>query len=89
MTAPAKAPPAGLVSTLEALKTWLVQDAYPVWAAAGPDAELGGWHDRLDQTGAPIPGDQRARVQARQAWTFAQAPALGWAGDWRTPMLWG
>lgn len=81
--------PAGLIDAQRALKTWLLRDAYPLWAAAGPDQDLGGWHDRLDMTGAPVPGPQRARVQARQAWTFAQAPALGWDGDWREAMLWG
>lgn len=81
--------PANLIASLAELKAWLINDAYPLWAAAGPDLDRGGWHDQLNLAGAPIPGDQRARVQARQAWSFAQAPALGWEGDWREPMLWG
>ena len=81
--------PPGLVAACDALKGWLLRDAYPLWAELGPDRARGGWHDRLDLAGDPVLGPQRARVQARQAWTFAQAPALGWAGPWREAMTWG
>lgn len=78
--------PPGLVGALAALKTWLLREAYPLWAERGPDPDRGGWRDRLDLTGGPVAAPQRARVQARQAWAFAQAPALGWDGDWRAAM---
>lgn len=78
--------PAGLVEALAALKAWLVRDAYPLWAGLGPDRDHGGWHDQLDLAGVPVAGPRRARVQARQAWTFAQAPRFGWDGDWRGAM---
>jgi mannose-6-phosphate isomerase len=82
-------PPAGLAAARDQLVAWLTQDAYPLWAELGPDHTRGGWRDQLTLTGAPILGPQRARVQGRQAWTFAQTPAFGWTGDWREPMRWG
>ncbi|MGA0603403.1 AGE family epimerase/isomerase [Caulobacter sp. KR2-114] len=81
--------PAGLIGAHGQLTAWLRDTAFPLWAERGPDRVLGGWHDRLDQSGEPAAGPQRARVQARQVWTFAQAPRFGWAGDWRGPVRWG
>jgi len=81
--------PAGLIDARARLTAWLRDEAYPLWADMGPDRDLGGWHDRLELSGRPAPGPQRARVQARQAWTFAQAPRFGWTGDWRGALRWG
>lgn len=81
--------PAGLIAARGRLVAWLRDDAYPLWAELGPDRDLGGWRDRIGLDGRPAPDAQRARVQARQAWTFAQAPRFGWTGDWRAAMRWG
>ena len=63
------------------LRAWLVNAAYPLWARAGYDPVHGGFHERLASDG-PVAGDaRRARVQLRQVYAFANAPALGWTGD--------
>lgn len=81
--------PAALAGALARLKTWLVQDAFPLWSTAGADRLGGGYHDLLDLKGRPVPGPKRARVQARQAFVFAAAPALGWDGPWEAAMRHG
>jgi mannose/cellobiose epimerase-like protein (N-acyl-D-glucosamine 2-epimerase family) len=65
------------------LLTWLIDDAYPVWATDGFDAAHHAFHERL-LPGAEL-GDEprRARVQTRQVYAYARAPALGWRGDAR------
>jgi mannose-6-phosphate isomerase len=63
------------------LQHWLLHAAYPLWAEAGVDRVAGGFVERLDTRGAPLAEPRRARVQARQAYAFAQAPVLGWEGD--------
>ena len=77
---------AALTVALARLKTWLIQDAYPLWSTAGADRLGGGYHDQLNLSGRPIPGPKRARIQARQAFVFAAAPGLGWDGPWQACM---
>jgi mannose/cellobiose epimerase-like protein (N-acyl-D-glucosamine 2-epimerase family) len=68
------------------LQRWLTRVALPHWAGQGFDQEHGCFHERLTAQGA-VPGDaRRARVQVRQIYVFANAPALGWDGDARTPV---
>ncbi|HWA61312.1 MAG TPA: AGE family epimerase/isomerase [Caulobacteraceae bacterium] len=76
---------AAVAKSLQGFKTWLVRDAYPLWSERGRD-EAGGWIDRIGLDGRAVAGPQRARVQARQAYAFAVAPAFGWSGDWRAAM---
>ena len=65
------------------LQRWLTVTALPLWADAGFDRIHGCFHERLTAEG-PIGADaRRARVQARQIYVFANAPALGWQGDAR------
>ncbi|HET9863289.1 MAG TPA: AGE family epimerase/isomerase [Steroidobacteraceae bacterium] len=59
---------------------WLCDAAYPLWATRGVDA-AGGFHERLAQNGEPLVEPRRSRVNPRQAYCFAVAPALGWRGD--------
>jgi len=59
---------------------WLLDAAYPLWSTRGVDPS-GGFHERLTQNGAPLAEPRRSRVQPRQAYCFAVAPALGWRGD--------
>jgi mannose-6-phosphate isomerase len=74
-------PPERLREALGRLHRWLVDDAYPLWARAGVDRARGGFQERLNQDATPTVEPRRARVQARQAYAFAQAPRLGWQGD--------
>ncbi len=65
------------------LLSWLIDDAYPVWATDGFDAVHRAFHERL-LPGAEL-GDEprRARVQTRQVYAYSRAAALGWRGDAR------
>ena len=67
----------------QSLRSWLFDAALPLWWNKGADHERGGFHEALDGTGEPVAADRRARVQARQIYTFATAGALGWPGPWR------
>jgi len=73
------------MSALHALRTrlvdWLVGAAYPLWSSRGVDPVNGGFMEILERDGQAMPRPRRARVQARQVYAFAQAPALGWQGD--------
>ena len=63
------------------LSDWLVTEAYPLWSICGFDRVHGGFHESLDRNGRPLYEPRRIRVQARQVYSFARAPALGWKGD--------
>jgi mannose/cellobiose epimerase-like protein (N-acyl-D-glucosamine 2-epimerase family) len=58
------------------LKTWLIQDAAPLWSTAGVDRH-GVFHETLGQDGQPIDGPRRARVQPRQLYALQAARRLG------------
>jgi mannose-6-phosphate isomerase len=58
---------------------WLTRAALPLWFGAGIDARTGAFEEKLTVDGRPLAAPRRARVQARQVWTFATAGA-GW-GD--------
>jgi mannose-6-phosphate isomerase len=64
----------------ERFSSWLCDAAYPLWATRGIDP-AGGFHERLGMDGQPLAEPRRSRVQPRQAYCFAVAPALGWRGD--------
>ena len=72
-----------IVERGEQARSWLLEHAFPLWLERGLDNRNGGWFDKLDQSGAPLPGVKRSRVQARQIFVYAQARRLGWSGDWR------
>jgi mannose/cellobiose epimerase-like protein (N-acyl-D-glucosamine 2-epimerase family) len=79
----------GLPAIRDRLTAWLTHHAYPLWWEAGADRADGGFHDRLDLSGAPVPGPKRARVQARQAYCYARAAEFGWSGPWEAAMAHG
>lgn len=62
-----------------ALKSWLVDHAYPLWWSLGAD-EAGGFHERLHQNGTPTGEPRRSRLHPRQIYAFAHARRLDWAG---------
>lgn len=65
------------------LVSWLIDDAYPVWATAGFDSVHRAFSERLTASGALPDEPRRARVQTRQVYAFSQAARLGWRGDAR------
>jgi len=66
-----------------ALKHWLFDVALPLWWEDGADRIRGGFHEAIDLDGRPLAQPHRARVLARQAFTYCEAGRLGWNGPWR------
>jgi mannose-6-phosphate isomerase len=60
---------------------WLIGQGYPLWSSRGIDGRNGGFVEALSANGAPLAIPRRLRVQPRQIYGFALAPALGWKGD--------
>ena len=73
---------ASLTAWRDRLTLWLTGAALPVWWALGADP-AGGFHEALDHLARPVDAPRRARVQARQVYSYATAGALGWSGPWR------
>lgn len=64
------------------LERWIKEDAIPLWRRIGVDARTGVNIERLDASGAvDRDADIRVRVQARQAFFFAQAYDRGWCPE--------
>jgi mannose/cellobiose epimerase-like protein (N-acyl-D-glucosamine 2-epimerase family) len=68
------------------LRQWLFDAALPIWATVGVDAATGSFQETIGLDGHVVPAVRRARVQARQVYTYATAGALGWDGPWRQTM---
>lgn len=60
---------------------WLFGQALPLWAGVGTDRSTGGFFEKLTPQGQPLDDPRRARVSARQIFSFATAGQLGWPGD--------
>ncbi|WP_374471753.1 AGE family epimerase/isomerase [Phenylobacterium sp.] len=71
------------------LDLWLRTAALPLWWTVGADPQDGGYVDMIDQSGRPVGGAKRARVQARQSFVYAEAARLGLPGDWTEAAAWG
>jgi len=63
------------------LKSWLLNDAFPLWWNRGIDRENGGFVELIDQNGTAPAVPRRSRVQPRQIYAFTMAGQLGWNGD--------
>ncbi len=78
-------PPAPRFASLDEARgwfdRWMGTGVLPVWSALGIDQDNGGFREVLVFDGSEPP--RRARVQPRQAWSFAIAGAKGWPGPWR------
>jgi mannose-6-phosphate isomerase len=85
----AMTPPTEVRALRDRLKAWLLEQVFPIWWDPGADLVAGGFHDRLDARGRPITGPKRARVPARQVFSYAAAGALGWTGPWREAVAHG
>lgn len=70
----------------EKLLSWLLQDAYPLWASQGFDPEHGAFNEKLTAAGPVLHVPRRARVQTRQIYAYSQAPGLGWTGQVEAPV---
>lgn len=68
---------------------WLMEDALPLWWTIGADHERGGFHEAIASDGRPVNANRRARVQARQIYSYATGGRLGWRGPWRHAMDYG
>jgi mannose/cellobiose epimerase-like protein (N-acyl-D-glucosamine 2-epimerase family) len=66
-----------------AVKRWLFDVALPLWWKEGADRIGGGFHEAIDLDGRPLARPRRARVIARQAFSYCEAGRLGWQGPWR------
>src|SRR5439155_23429205 len=72
-----------VASEAAALKRWLFDVALPLWWQHGADRVRGGFHEAISLDGRPLPLPHRARVIARQAFSYCEAGRLGWHGPWR------
>lgn len=72
--------PQDVIALRDTLVDWANRHAFPLWWEAGADHRQGGFVEQLDRDGRPTVANRRARVQARQIYTYALAPSLGWTG---------
>jgi mannose-1-phosphate guanylyltransferase/mannose-6-phosphate isomerase len=79
----ARPPAPSLPALRQRLRQWLFVSALPLWWALGADHVGGGFHEALDSAAQPLSAPRRARVQARQIYSYATAGALGWPGPWK------
>lgn len=70
-----------LKSEHRALERWLFEAAFPLWGSVGLDAIQGGFFEKIDEQGAPVEAPRRARLVARQVYSYAMAAHLGWKGQ--------
>ena len=79
---PARRPMANSVDaerSVARLKSWVVDDALPLWGETGFDPARGSFVERLSFEGAPLLfAPRRAMVQARQIYVFSHAALIGW-----------
>ena len=61
-------------------RSWLFDTCLPYWADTGLDRDHGGAIEALSHDGTPLDRPKRVMVQARQAYVFAHASHLGFAG---------
>lgn len=74
-------PPESLLRKKTALKSWLFDQALPIWWTAGADHVRGGVHEKLGQDGVPTNDNRRTRVAARQVYAYALAKRMGYTGE--------
>ncbi len=80
---PSKRATHDFVTSAEVLRGWLMRTALPIWASEGADWSGWGFHEVISTSGAGSGIARRARVQARQLYSFSMAGVLGWEGPWR------
>lgn len=78
-----------VAQTCQALRAWLLDDAFDRWWEHGADRARGGFHERLDQQSAPLDEPRRSRVNPRQVYCYSLAEDLGWHGPSECAVLHG
>jgi mannose-1-phosphate guanylyltransferase/mannose-6-phosphate isomerase len=68
---------------------WLGDHALPLWWRVGGDHEAGGFHEGITAAGSAHRAPRRARVQARQMFSYAVAAQLGWTDTGEAPVRHG
>ena len=63
------------------LKTWLFDQALPLWWKTGGDRDKGGFFEKINLDGVPYDIDRRTRVAARQVFSYALAKTMGYKGE--------
>ena len=63
------------------LKTWLFDQALPLWWNTGGDRDKGGFFEKINLDGVPYDIDRRTRVAARQVFSYALARTMGYKGE--------
>ncbi len=86
---PRPKPPQSLEAEITDLRHWLFNTTLPLWWCLGADHLRGGFHEMLAHDGQPGGVIRRCRVQARQAFVYARAGAMGWNGPWKSAVLHG
>src|SRR5262249_58681989 len=71
-----------LAAEAAALNRWLFDTALPLWWQQGADHVRGGFHEAISLDGRPLPLPHRARVIARQAFSYCEAGRPCWHGHW-------
>jgi mannose-1-phosphate guanylyltransferase / mannose-6-phosphate isomerase len=64
-------------------RSWLFDNALPLWCTNGVDLSFGGFQEALNLDGSATVSARRARVQGRQSFVFSQASKMGWSGPWQ------
>ncbi len=59
-------------------RSWLVDQALPLWSTKGIDQDGGGFHEVLDLEYNPVRQPKRLRTMARQTYVFAKAKEQDW-----------
>lgn len=80
---------ARIVRLRDQLKTWVLNEAFPLWWTVGADRVNGGFFEKIALDGSPVEAPRRARVQPRQIYSYAVAGMLGWEGPWREALAHG
>ena len=70
-----------LAEMQESLRTWLFDQALPLWWRTGGDREKGGFFEKINLDGVPFDIDRRTRVAARQVFSYALAGTMGYTGE--------
>lgn len=69
-----------LRSVYSDFRSWLFEEALPLWARVGVDRTGGGYFELLDQHGKVVEAPRRTRLVGRQIFSYAKARAVGWDG---------
>ncbi|WP_438862318.1 AGE family epimerase/isomerase [Neptunicella sp.] len=71
-----------LLTATDQFRTWMINQALPLWSSVGIEPSSLGSYERLLANGQPdLTSTKRARVQCRQLFVFASAAEMGWLAN--------